>query len=115
RRSHPRLTHPTQPAYPTQSPRAPARGLVARPDSKIRGYNPRVTAIRAHFDGQTIVPDEPVDLPKGRPLIISVETAEGASVEQLQQRPPVRFNSLRGKVRISRDFDAPIDDFQDYM
>ena len=28
--------------------------------------------IKAHFDGKVIVPDEPVDLPVGRPLEIQV-------------------------------------------
>lgn len=31
--------------------------------------------IRAHFDGKVIVPDEPVALPEGTPLTLSVETA----------------------------------------
>jgi len=33
-----------------------------------------MTMIRAHFDGKTIVPDEPVNLPKDAPLFISVES-----------------------------------------
>jgi hypothetical protein len=32
-----------------------------------------MTAIKAHFDGKTIIPDEPVDLPKDTPLFIFVE------------------------------------------
>jgi hypothetical protein len=28
--------------------------------------------IKAHFDGKTIVPDEPVDLPVGTPLIVEL-------------------------------------------
>jgi hypothetical protein len=34
------------------------------------------TTITAHFDGQFIVPDQPVDLPIGQSLRISVETTE---------------------------------------
>lgn len=34
--------------------------------------------IRAHFDGHTIVPDEPVSLPVGAPLTIVIST-NGAS------------------------------------
>ena len=33
------------------------------------------TTIRAHFDGKFIVPDEPVDLPENRPLMLRVEEA----------------------------------------
>ena len=34
------------------------------------------TTITAHFDGQFIVPDQPVDLPIGQSLRVSVETTE---------------------------------------
>jgi hypothetical protein len=30
-------------------------------------------AIRAHFDGKVLVPDEPVDLPCNQPLVLRVE------------------------------------------
>lgn len=30
-------------------------------------------AVKAHFDGKVIVPDEPVDLPKGEPLLLRIE------------------------------------------
>jgi hypothetical protein len=30
-------------------------------------------AIKAHFDGKVLVPDEPVELPKGTPLVVHVE------------------------------------------
>jgi hypothetical protein len=32
-----------------------------------------MTILRAHFDGRVLVPDEPVDLPKDRPLVLSVQ------------------------------------------
>jgi hypothetical protein len=35
-------------------------------------------AVRAHFDGKVIVPDEPVNLPKGEALIVHVELAPPA-------------------------------------
>jgi hypothetical protein len=34
-----------------------------------------MVAIRAHFDGKVIVPDEPVDLPRDRQLVVVVEPA----------------------------------------
>ena len=69
-----------------------------------------MTAIRAHFDGKTIVPDEPVDLPKGRPLIIHVEQAESRHPHKKRW-----LGALRGQIRMSEDFDEPLDDFKDYM
>jgi len=35
-------------------------------------------SIAAHFDGQVIVPDEPVQLPVGQPLRIHIEVSEAA-------------------------------------
>ena len=32
-----------------------------------------VVAIKGHLDGKVFVPDEPVDLPRNRPLVIHVE------------------------------------------
>lgn len=37
-----------------------------------------MVAIRGHFDGKVIVPDEPVDLPRGQQLIVHVETVNAA-------------------------------------
>lgn len=34
-----------------------------------------MVAIKGHFDGKVFVPDEPVDVPRNRPLIIRVELA----------------------------------------
>lgn len=31
------------------------------------------------------------------------------------QRKPAKFGSAKGKIRMSDDFDAPLDDFKDYM
>jgi hypothetical protein len=44
-----------------------------------------MTAIRGHFDGMVIVPDEPIDLPRNTNLIIHIESAgprgtDGASL-----------------------------------
>ena len=33
-------------------------------------------AIKAHFDGKYLVPDEPLELPRQKPLIIQIELAE---------------------------------------
>jgi hypothetical protein len=33
-------------------------------------------AVKAHFDGKVIVPDEPVHLPKDEPLLVHVEVVK---------------------------------------
>ena len=33
--------------------------------------------VRAHFDGKVIVPDEPLDLPPNRALILQIQTVSG--------------------------------------
>jgi hypothetical protein len=35
-----------------------------------------MVAVKAHFDGKVIVPDEPVDLPTGQPLVVQIEFAK---------------------------------------
>ncbi len=35
-----------------------------------------MTAIKAHFDGKVIVPDEPLELPVGEKLVVTVEPAD---------------------------------------
>ena len=42
------------------------------------------TAIKAHFDGKVLVPDEPVDLPVNQPLKIMVEPV-GAQAKTLAE------------------------------
>jgi hypothetical protein len=34
------------------------------------------TTIRAHFDGQVLIPEEPVDLPVGPSLVLQIEGAQ---------------------------------------
>ena len=34
-----------------------------------------MVAVKAHFDGKVIVLDEPVDLPKGKPLLLQIDVA----------------------------------------
>lgn len=42
-----------------------------------------VISIRAHFDGKTIVPDEPVNLPANTALVINIRTgAPDAALEE---------------------------------
>lgn len=53
-----------------------------------------MTAIKAHFDGKVLVPDEPVDLPVNQPLEVYVAAANAESTplvelgKVLSQFPP---------------------------
>lgn len=54
--------------------------------------------IRAHFDGKTIVPDEPVDLPVDKPLrgeftVLEADAAREAACQRLKTRK-VRGSSM---------------------
>ena len=67
-------------------------------------------SLTAHFDGKVIVPDEPVELPVGQPLRVVV------AVELPTDRPRRQLGTMKGTVRfIAPEFDAPLDDFREYM
>ena len=67
-----------------------------------------MTVIRARFDGRAFVPDQPVELPIGFEVRIAVEGVTPGT--------PRRLGSLKGTVRyMAPDFDAPLEDFKEYM
>lgn len=41
-----------------------------------------MVALKAHFDGKVLIPDEPVDLPKGKTLLIHVEPTVSGQLEK---------------------------------
>jgi hypothetical protein len=54
-----------------------------------------MTAIKAHFDGKVFVPDEPVDFPVDRPIILHVEAvlpdaSAAETARRLAEDPPWR-------------------------
>lgn len=54
------------------------------------GYTQRVTTLKAHFDGQVLVPDQSVDLPIGFPLEITIRplalaVPQSATLELIKQ------------------------------
>jgi hypothetical protein len=60
--------------------------------------------LRAHFDGRVIVPDEPVELPVGRPLEVSLrplsvtESAAGSIVQERLRKLRQFAGCLSGPV-----------------
>jgi hypothetical protein len=69
-----------------------------------------MVAVKGHFDGRVFVPDEPINLPQNQRIIMHIEPLP----EQTFPAGP-RPGSAAGKVRMSDDFDAPLDDFADHM
>ena len=64
-------------------------------------------ALRATVRAGHLVVDEPVDLPEGT-VVDLVPISQTA-------HPRPKFGSARGRVQMAPDFDAPLDDFADYV
>jgi hypothetical protein len=64
-------------------------------------------ALRATVRAGQLEVDEPLDLPEGTvvDLVPIPQTAH----------PRPKFGSARGRVQMAPDFDAPLDDFADYV
>jgi hypothetical protein len=57
---------------------------------------------RAHFDGKVIVPDEPVDLPTGQSLDVTLQPSADASSSNSQTSIEQRLQALEritGRIR----------------
>jgi prevent-host-death family protein len=53
---------------------------------------------------------------RGEEFIITLEGRPVARVSAARgAKPARRFGSARGKIEIADDFDAPLDDFRDYV
>jgi hypothetical protein len=64
-----------------------------------------MAAIRAHFDGKVLVPDEPVDVPRDKPLRVEITVEE--ATDAMSRRV---LGLQRGVAWTSADFDAPLPD-----
>ncbi len=70
-----------------------------------------MTTIRAHFDGKVFVPDEPVDLPAGQPLELSVRSVEKKTplksfaqmADWIANLPPIENNDSPGDLAAQHD------------
>ena len=69
--------------------------------------------INAHFDGKTIVLDEPATLVAGQKLKVVVEPA--TVVEDIKPVRTSRFGFAKGMIEMRNDFNEPLDDFAEYM
>jgi len=61
-------------------------------------------AIRAHFDGKVIVPDEPVDLPVGAPLQVEFRLGSGLLPPPGEDRlPPEEIKRRLAALKVLRE------------
>ena len=65
-----------------------------------------MVAIKGHFDGKVIVPDEPLNLPVNQRLLVRVEPIDG----QPGARPSRPVGLAKGEFVVPDDFDSPLPD-----
>jgi prevent-host-death family protein len=52
----------------------------------------------------------------GEEVVITTENGSSFKIVPIpKERPRPKFGSAKGKIKISEDFDAPLDDFLEYM
>ena len=70
-----------------------------------------MTAIKAIYDGKGFKPMQPIPVEGEYEVIITfVEPVKRVAV-----RPPFEYESMAGEIWISDDFNAPLEDFKEYM
>jgi len=69
-----------------------------------------MVAFKAHFDGKVLIPDEPLDLPRGQSLVVRVETDE--SHPQAAAPDAIKLlESLAGSVQMPADWSEQHDHY----
>jgi len=56
-----------------------------------------------------------IDVPPGVPIGQVVISYEPVEVRPRKPRKPRKFGCLKGQIWMADDFDAPLEDFKDYM
>ncbi|QDU90567.1 hypothetical protein Pla175_39740 [Pirellulimonas nuda] len=69
------------------------------------------TYLRAHFDGQSIILDEPATLTPGQTLRVLVEPATDSLASPGETK---LFGACKGMFVMGGDFNDPLDCFADY-
>jgi hypothetical protein len=70
-----------------------------------------MTAIKAHFDGKVLVPEEPVDLPLNRTLIVHVETEATPPAGKVPLRPLIFPKNPEAARKLIEDPEAGLENF----
>ena len=70
-----------------------------------------MTAVKAIYDGKNFRPTQPIPVEGEYEVIITfIEPIKRGAV-----RPPFEYGSMAGEIWMSDDFDAPLEDFKEYM
>ena len=69
--------------------------------------------IKGHFDGATVVLDEPADLAVGQVVRVVVEQSTPAEAARPRRGP--LFGFAKGMVEMRDDFNDPLEEFEEYM
>jgi len=72
-------------------------------------------AYSAYINNGLVIPFGNPDLPEGAEVIIVVSQEAMPKEENSPVRRPFPFGCMKGKVRMADDFDAPMEDFGEYM
>ena len=70
--------------------------------------------IKAIYDGISFFPKQPVPV-KGSYTVEITFLEPIKEQKQASTRPPFEYGSMTGKIWIADDFDAPLEDFKEYM
>jgi len=69
-------------------------------------------AIKAVYDGVNFKPAQPIDIKEEYEVIITfIEPVKKAVIPDL----PYKRGCMKGKMWMADDFDAPLEDFKEYM
>jgi DNA-damage-inducible protein J len=49
------------------------------------------------------------------PFVLTTQTVPVPPPQKKPVRPPFKFGCMKGEIHMSEDFDAPLDDFKEYM
>ena len=72
-------------------------------------------AIRAIYDGVNFIPKQPIPV-KGNCEVIITFLEQPMDIKKTRAvRPPFEYGSMLGKMWMADDFDAPLEDFKEYM
>ncbi len=68
-------------------------------------------AIRVHFDGRVLIPEEPVEVPRDRTLIIHVESERGSLPDESLLRAVLVPSDPEAAQRLIYDPESGVENF----
>lgn len=70
-----------------------------------------MVAIKVHFDGRSLIPEEPVELPQDRTLIVLVDTESGCPLSESSLRPVLTPSNPEAAKRLISDPESGLENF----